>query len=478
MDWNTIARFGRIVSTPATPTEEERAELKRLDVREDELTNLDDDEWTEALVEEADAIETRNDEIKAALEARAEFLEADRAISGCIATIREDGELRLIKGLVRPEDMPQRKGAADGTEADGADGEGEDDYGTLQAPGLSGPAASPVDPRAEARKEAGVGIGLADDLRAIRTTLVKAHLAQDFEAAFDLLLFQMGRAVFTGGYQADALDIAIRETPDRPPLRMNDDTFAQHSPGEIMLADRSGLAFDWLERQDDEDAFTALRALPEEDIRVTVTDDGTGVGDAAVLLSFGETGWDEATARNEDAAGMGLASLARRGCRVSSRRAVSKGVPDPGWRIALTPAHFLGEENAIPLPDNNAPYPNGTAVSFKGDETLEAIEGALARAALHYPLAVTFSGETVDRRAFLDGTVHAEPWRGIIFGAFKNGCRGYNDPDLNFHGLTLPVRLPHIVTLDSGTWTVRADIVTCPELELVLPARKEAVEMP
>ena len=261
MDWNAIARFGRIVSTPATPTEEERAELERLETREDEMTNLDDEEWTKALVEEADAIEARNDELKASLEARTEFLDADRAISGCIATIRDDGELRLIKGLVRPEDMPQRKGAADGIEAD--DGEGE--YGGLDMPGISGPAASKADPRAEARKEAGVGIGLADDLRAIRTTLVKAHLARDFEAAFDLLLFQMGRAVFTGGYQADALDIAIRETPDRPALRMNDDSFAQHSPGESLLADRSGLAFDWMEKQDDEDAFTALRALPEAD---------------------------------------------------------------------------------------------------------------------------------------------------------------------------------------------------------------------
>ena len=257
MDWNAIARFGRIVSTPATPTEEERAELERLETREDEMTNLDDEEWTEALVEEADAIEARNDELKASLEARAEFLDADHAISGCIATIREDGELRLIKGLVRPEDMPQRKGAVEGTEAD--DGEGE--YGTLEAPGISGPAASPADPRAEARKEAGVGIGLADDLRAIRTTLVKAHLARDFEAAFDLLLFQMGRAVFTGGYQADALDIAIRETPDRPPLRMNDDAFQQLSPGEALLADRSGLAFDWMEKQDDEDAFTRAQGV-------------------------------------------------------------------------------------------------------------------------------------------------------------------------------------------------------------------------
>ena len=79
-------------------------------------------------------------------------------------------------------------------------------------------------------------------------------------------------------------------------------------------------------------------------IRVTVTDDGAGIGDPAVLVSFGATGWDEAIARNEDAAGLGLASLARRGCRVSSRQAVCKGVPAPGWCLTLSPAHFLGEE--------------------------------------------------------------------------------------------------------------------------------------
>ena len=133
---------------------------------------------------------------------------------------------------------------------------------------------------------------------------------------------------------------------------------------------------------------------------------------------------------------LGRSHRAERGCRRHGARLAGparlprvlapsrvQGRSRPGWRIALTPAHFLGEENAIPLPDNGAPYPNGTAVSFKGDETLDAIEGALARAALHYPLAVTFNGEAVDRRAFLDGTVHAEPWRGIMFGAFKNGCR-------------------------------------------------------
>ena len=168
--------------------------------------------------------------------------------------------------------MPAKDTAsAQPTGDDGAAGSRDDGAG-IQVPGTSvpsftGPAMPPArpDPEAEARKEAGVGIGLADDLRAIRTTLVKAHLAEDFGAAFDLMLFQMGRAVFTPGYHDHALDIAVRETPERPPLRANDDTFHESSPGEEMLADRSSLRFDWLEIEDRAESFAALRALPPKD---------------------------------------------------------------------------------------------------------------------------------------------------------------------------------------------------------------------
>ena len=129
-------------------------------------------------------------------------------------------------------------------------------------PSISGPMAPAPDPEAEARKEAGVGIGLSDDLRSIRTALVKAHLGKDFEAAFDLMLFQLGRSVFTHGSQAYALDIAVRETPDRPTVRTNDQHFGAWSPGEEMLADRSGLPLDWLTIEDHGESFAALRALP------------------------------------------------------------------------------------------------------------------------------------------------------------------------------------------------------------------------
>ena len=127
--------------------------------------------------------------------------------------------------------------------------------------------ASPVDPRARARADAGVGIGLADDLRAIRTALVKAHLANDFEAAFDLVVFQMVRSVFARGYTTSwhALDISFNETADRPNVRANDDEFAAWSPGEAMLADWSHLPFEWMEGDDDAACFAALRALTTDD---------------------------------------------------------------------------------------------------------------------------------------------------------------------------------------------------------------------
>ena len=264
VDWTELARYGRIQPEPATPTDEEAAELERLRVREDELCELDEDEWTEQLGEEACAIETRTDEIHAMIEARAAYQAEDYAIAGCVATIGRDGKLQVIKGLVRPGDMPKPTdaGKSDGGEA--GDGDNGDAAGSdrLRGPSISGPMAPAPDPDAEARKEAGVGIGLSDDLRSIRTALVKTHLGKDFEAAFDLMLFQLGRAVFTHGSQAHALDIAISETPDRPTMRMNDQDFDTWSPGEAMLADRSGLPLDWLTIQDDAESFAALRALP------------------------------------------------------------------------------------------------------------------------------------------------------------------------------------------------------------------------
>ena len=267
MDWSATAAFGRVRPRLAEPTDGEKAEIERLRTHNDELANMDDDGWTEELVEEADSNETRLDEIEATIEARAVYRREDIAIAGCIATIGNDGELKLIQGLVRPEDMPAREaGDADMAGQDDTS-DGESASSGIEAPTLAAPLASPGDAEAEARKEAGVGIGLADDLRAIRTAIVKSQLACDFEAAFDLLLFQLARSVFTPGYHGDALEIRAAETPDRPAMRFNDDAFGTINVGEKHLEiDRAAQKLDWTGLPDAE-AFAELRALPEQDKR-------------------------------------------------------------------------------------------------------------------------------------------------------------------------------------------------------------------
>ena len=262
VEWSDTARYGRIEPQPAERTPEEQAEIEKLEARQAELAELDDEEWTQETLTEAESIETRLDEIEGGIEARAMWRREDFAMAGCIVTIAHDGTLQVIQGLVKPEDMPKQ---ADSAAASGNDTDAATHGAHATGRSVSAPMALPKDREAEARKEVGVGIGLADDLRSIRTALIKAHLAGDFEAAFDLMLFQMGRSVFTEGYKPHALDIAVRETADRPMTRMNDAEFANWSPGEAMLEDRSGLAFDWLETEDDGESFAALRALPQAD---------------------------------------------------------------------------------------------------------------------------------------------------------------------------------------------------------------------
>ena len=248
-DWSAVSTFGRISPEPGAPTDEERAERERLWARHDELVNIDEDDWTDELGQEAESIESRVRAIDEAVEARAAFRPGDYELAGCIVTVGYNGELKLIEGLVKPEDMPER---TDAGEANGA------------CPGrVDAPLAAPPDPRVQARKETGIGIGLADDLRAVRTTLVKAYLSGDFEAAFDLTLFQFARTAFADDHMAGALDIAFRETADRPPARADNEDFSAWSQGEAMLAERPGLALDWMENEDEGESFAAMRALPE-----------------------------------------------------------------------------------------------------------------------------------------------------------------------------------------------------------------------
>ena len=166
VDWSATAAFGRVRPQPAEPTGRRRRPRSNAcgaaTTNSPAWTTTD---WTEEPVEEADANETRLDEIEAMIKARAIYRREDIAIAGCIATVGNDGELKLIQGLVRPEDMPAREARRCGRRRTRRYRRWtrKTPYPASRLPHFAAPLASPGDAEAEARKEVGVGIGLADD---------------------------------------------------------------------------------------------------------------------------------------------------------------------------------------------------------------------------------------------------------------------------------------------------------------------------
>ena len=217
---------------------------------------------------------------------------------------------------------------------------------------------------------------------------------------------------------------------------------------------------------------------------VSIADDGTGIEDPAILLSYGRNGWDNGLVQREDAAGMGFLSLAQRGCAISSRTRAANGIPS--WTVQLALEHFAGEKPATVLRDDRAPRPHGTVIRFPADDHITTIRKSAETAARYYPLPVILEGlpdsppegQQLERRDFLRGAVRIETWRGLRIGVFRNRRHAFHDPNLNFHGLVLHLALPCLSSLTSTDWTVRIDVNDCPELQFVLPARKEVVETP
>ena len=220
--------------------------------------------------------------------------------------------------------------------------------------------------------------------------------------------------------------------------------------------------------------------------RITISDNGAGIADPSVLLSYGQNGWTRDLVEREDAAGMGFLSLARIGCIVTSRPRSLNGQAHDGWRIQLEPEHFTGKDPASVTRCEQAPWPHGTSIAFVIVDHVMSIRSAIANASLYYPLPVTLSGlpdsppagEPLPRKAFLQDAIHEESWEGIRIGVLTRGRVPYHEPTINFHGHTIETGLPQISSIGGPDWSIRADIENCPELELVLPARKQLVATP
>ena len=207
--------------------------MQRIEARQYELAELEEDQWTEELIEETEVLEARYLAIEATIEAA--HPSAPRTWRSPAASQRSPRWQPGSHPRPRaPRRHPCRSPRGRPGRPDCARRCHPRRFRSLHRPGR--PAARQGRPGAQT---AGVGIGLGDDLRAIRNTHVKLHLSGDFDAAFDLLLFQLARAVFSQAYQPDALDITFRRTVDRPFVRGNDDNFAAWNPAEAQLDDLS-----------------------------------------------------------------------------------------------------------------------------------------------------------------------------------------------------------------------------------------------
>lgn len=239
VDYNDLSKFARVYPQPVNVPKEIEDEIESNRARQDELMQMGDEDWTDALEEESDKLLEREEELKAIVAKHMEFSDNDKAKAGCVVTIDGRGRYQIHEGLVRPEDI--------------ADAESDDDADvappTVKAP-LSGDA--------KARDEAGVGKSHAEDLTAHRQLIARANLAGDFSVAFDLALYCMCVDRLVGGYQDLPLELTTGDAGIRSSL---DDMGSAPAAAEIEAL-RADLDFTWMQGSK-ADWFAALSVLQQ-----------------------------------------------------------------------------------------------------------------------------------------------------------------------------------------------------------------------
>ena len=239
-------------------------------------------------------------------------------------------------------------------------------------------------------------------------------------------------------------------------------------------------------------AGASLIAIESRDGELRIRDDGRGIANPAMLLRFGGSEWDPGTADRESPAGMGIYSLAGVVSTITSRSANH----DRAWGVTLMPRHYRGE---IPAPildaaDNATARLGATGCEVvmvldqiepdKYDRREERLERRIEAAVRYLDIPVTFNGKPVTQEDFLTGTEKVETVDGLRIGIGRPGKLNRPNPtsrfrshssNTNVFGQQVTTPLPTVKTLNDS-WSVLIDVVDCPDLKVVLPARKEIVE--
>jgi ParB family chromosome partitioning protein len=254
LEYGALAQYARLRPQPAKVPAELVEEIEQIERRLGEVEEIDADAFTSELAAEVERLEERRAEIDDLVEGLAVYSDNDRARAGIIVTIGDRGEFRLYEGLIErvtARDAPHREPGA-GNAGDDNETWSPDDDGNLE------PAASHLSPEQALRKELGFGQSLVDDLKAHRHQITRAHLAGNFEVAFDLALYALCTDVFDRfRYHTNPLDLRAIEATPRSSLNDLSRTPADR-PIEVL---RAALDLDWLKLPPAE-GFATLVALP------------------------------------------------------------------------------------------------------------------------------------------------------------------------------------------------------------------------
>lgn len=242
--------FGRVSPQEVDPDPTIIQEIETLTKREEEIAMMGEEgDVPDELWEEYEAIEPRVEALRDSIEDARPFADEDRAIAGVVISIGWQGNLEIEKGLVKPEDIPQVKEDSE-----------TDDEARVSSPTSSTPA--PVsDPAAAMRKAEGMPNSLADDLRTARHHILRAHIAADYDVAFDAMLYSMCKRAFARGYTSN-LPLNVTLTRYYAP---NGDKLVAGSVADRMLgALKEGLNLDWVELEQPSD-FKAMCILSDKE---------------------------------------------------------------------------------------------------------------------------------------------------------------------------------------------------------------------
>jgi ParB family chromosome partitioning protein len=255
-DYHFLAQYGRIHPQPAKVPPDLSAEIGRIERRLGELDDIPEGDWTDELAAEADRLHARRAKIDDMIDSLAVFSDEDRGLAGCIVTIGDDGGFCLQEGLVERSpthtSAPESSDAEDGADPSAISADMDDDNDQASGPRLTS--------EQKQRKEYGFSQLLVDDLKAHRLQITRAHLAGNFEVAFDLALYWLA-ADLLELFSSRTRSLDLNATEATPRSSLND--LAGTVADQLLEAHRKTLPTGWL-RLPPADGFAAFAALPIE----------------------------------------------------------------------------------------------------------------------------------------------------------------------------------------------------------------------